>query len=117
MGKKRKIENHKTKFIGYRNYLLVKIILSNGWCTYLLEIDRKDSNESFLGMILKPDTELDKYMLSEILFEVMKKQGVLKNIEITALNKMTFKHAIKDETLNENMKKTLKRVMKKKLFI
>jgi hypothetical protein len=33
------------------------------------------------------------------------------------LNKMTFKHAIKDETLNENMKKTLKRVMKKKLFI
>lgn len=115
--KKRKIENHKTKFIGYRNYLLVKIILSNGWCTYLLEIDRKDSNESFLGMVLKPDTELDKYMLSEILFEVMKKQGVLKNIEITALNKMTFKHAIKDETLNENMKKTLKRVMKKKLFI
>ena len=115
--KKRKIENHKTKFIGYRNYLLVKIILSNGWYTYLLEIDRKDSNESFLGMVLKPDIELDKYMLSEILFEVMKKQGVLKNIEITALNKMTFKHAIKDETLNENMQKTLKRVIKKKLFI
>jgi hypothetical protein len=68
-------------------------------------------------MVLKPHTELDKYILSEILFEVMKKQGVLKNIEITALNKMTFKHAIKDETLNENMKKTLKRVMKKKLFI
>jgi len=115
--KKRKVENHKTKFIGYRNYLLIKIILSDGRCTYLFEIDRKDSNESFLGMLFKLDTELDKYMLSEILFEVMKKQGVLKNIEITALKKMTFKHAIKDDSLNENMKNTLRRAMKKGLFL
>jgi len=114
--KKRKIENHKTKFIGYRNYLLIKIVLNDGRCTYLFEIDRKDSNESFLGMLLKADAELDKYMLSEILFEVMKKQGVLKNIEITALKKTTFKHAIKDDTLNENMKNTLRRAMKKGLF-
>jgi hypothetical protein len=43
-------------------------------------------------------------------------QGVLKKVEIATLKKMTFKHAIKNDTLNENMKNTLRRAMKKGLF-
>ncbi|MBL1245000.1 MAG: hypothetical protein COA39_011555 [Sulfurimonas sp.] len=70
-------------------------------------------------MILGPahlNEEIDIYTLSELLNEIMLHQGVLKKVEIATLKKMTFKHAIKNDTLNENMKNTLRRAMKKGLF-
>jgi len=113
---KRKIMENKIEFLGYRNYLLIKIVLTDSRNIYLFEIDRKDSNESFLGMMFNLNGDLDTYLLSEILNEVMLKQGVLKKVEIATLKKMTFKHAIKDDTLNDNIENTLKRAMNKKLF-
>jgi len=43
-------------------------------------------------------------------------KGVLKKVEVAGLKKMCFNHAIKDDSSNVNMKKTLRRVMKKRLF-
>jgi hypothetical protein len=117
----RKVKNEKygRKFIGYRNYMLLKIVLSDNRYAYLFEIDKKDTENGFSGMILELahlNEEIDIYTLSELLNEVMLHQGVLKKVEIVTLKKMTFKHAIKNDTLNENMKNTLRRAMKKGLF-
>jgi len=99
--------------------MLIKIVLCDNRYVYLFEIDKKDTENGFSGMILglaHLNEEIDIHTLSELLNEVMLHQGVLKKVEITTLKKMTFKHAIKDDALNANMKNTLRRAMKKGLF-
>lgn len=117
----RKVKNEKygRKFIGYRNYMLIKVVLSDNRYAYLFEIDKKDTENGFSGMILglaHLNEEIDIYTLSELLNEVVLHQGVLKKVEIVSLKTMTFKHAVKDDALNENMKNTLRRAIKKGLF-
>jgi len=114
--RKRKQDNHRIKFIGYRNYLLIKIVLSDGRYAYLFEIDKKDTENGFSGMIFNLNEKIDSYLLSELLNDVMLHEGVLKNVKHSTLKKMTFKHTIKDDTLNENIQRTLKKAMKEKLF-
>ena len=86
----RKVKNEKygRKFIGYRNYMLLKIVLSDNRYAYLFEIDKKDTENGFSGMILELahlNEEIDIYTLSELLNEVMLHQGVLKKVEIATL--------------------------------
>ena len=117
----RKVKNERygRKFIGFRNYMLIKIVLCDNRYVYLFEIDKKDTENGFSGMILGHahlNEEIDIHILSEFLNEVMLHQGVLKRVEIASLKTMRFNHAIKDDALNENMKNTLRRAMKKGLF-
>jgi len=118
----KKVKNGKNgrEFIGYRNYILLKIVLSDSRYAYLFEIDRKDTENGFSGMILglaHLNEEIDTHILSELLNEVMLKLGVLKKVEVAGLKKMCFNHAIKDDSLNANIKNTLRRATKKGLFL
>jgi len=114
--KKYRRVNHKNDFLGYRNYVLLKIVLSNGKFSYLLEIDRKDK-EGFLGMFFSINRELDYISLVNILFEVMQQRGVVKNVILPELKTTTFKHQInKEENLNDNIHSALKKAMKNNLF-
>ena len=117
--RKVKNEKYRRKFIGYRNYMLIKIVLSDSRYAYLFEIDKKDTENGFSGMVLglrHNNEAIYTNTLSELLNEVMLHQGVLKKVEIATLKKMTFKHAIKNDTLNENIKNTLRKAIKKGLF-
>jgi len=115
--KKRKIQDHKTIFLGYRNYLLIKVVLSNGKYAYLLEIDRKDENESFLGMMFGIDSEIYHKMLVDLLYKVMEEQGVVKKIKLSGLKPITFRHKTnKEKNLNDNIQSALKKAMKNGLF-
>lgn len=115
--KKRKIQDHKTIFLGYRNYLLVKVVLSNGKYAYLLEIDRKDENESFLGMMLSIDIEICHKVLVDLLYKIMEEQGVVKKIKLSGLKPITFRHKTnKEKNLNDNIQGALKKALKNSLF-
>ena len=115
--KKRKIQDHKTIFLGYRNYLLVKVMLSNGKHAYLFEIDRKEQ-ESFLGMMFGTGSEIYYELLVDLLYKVMEEQGVVKKVELSGLRPITFRHKTnKAENLNDNIQSALKKALKNSLFI
>lgn len=114
--KKTKNHNHKNIFLGYRNYMLLKVILSNGKSAYVFEIDRKDK-EGFLGMMLSIGGEVYNEVLVEFLYKVMEEQGVVKKVKLPRLKPITFRHKTnKDENLNDNIQSALKKAMKNGLF-
>jgi len=113
---KRKIHDHKKIFLGYRNYLLAKIILSNGKHAYLFEIDRKEQ-ESFSGMMLGMNGEIYNEILVDLLYNVMDKQGVVKKVKLPGIKTITFRHKTnKAENLNDNIQSALKKAVKNGLF-
>lgn len=110
--KKRKIQNHKIIFLGYRNYLLIKVMLSNGKHAYLFEIDRKEQ-ESFLGMMFGTGGEMYNELLVDLLYKVMDEQGVVKKVKLPGIKPITFRHKTnKAENLNDNIQSALKKAMK-----
>ena len=114
--KKRKIKDHKTIFLGYRNYLLIKVMLSNGKHVYLFEIDRKEQ-ESFLGMMFGTGGEIYNEVLVDLLYKVMDEQGVVKKVKLPGIKPITFRHKTnKAENLNDNIQSALKKAMKNSLF-
>ena len=52
-----------------QNYLILKIVLSNNQYAYILEIDRKDDTESFLGLLFHPGYEMTQDTLEHLLFQ------------------------------------------------
>ncbi len=115
--KKRKIQDHKTIFLGYRNYLLIKVKLSNGKHAYLFEIDRKDENESFLGMMFSFGSEIYNEVLVDLLYKVMDELGVVKKVKLPGIKPITFRHKTnKTENLNDNIQSALKKAIKNGLF-
>lgn len=115
--KKRKIKNHKTIFLGFRNYMLLKVVLNNGKYAYMFEIDRKDENESFLGMVFSLGKEIDIATLVDLLYKVMEEQGVVKKVKLSGLKTITFRHQTnKEENLNDNIQSALKKAIKNGLF-
>ena len=113
---KRKNINHKREFFGYRNYLFVKIVLDDGRSAYIFEIDRKNNDNGFLGMILRLDYEMNSGFLVDFLSKVMKKEGVVKNIQCDGMKQITFKHHVKNGTLNDNISRKIKEAIIKNLF-
>ncbi len=108
----------KREFTGYRNYLLIKIVLTNGKFVYLFEIDRKDDNESFLGLVFNMGgAEVDGYSLNNLLSGVMDKTGRYVDGSIGVNSFMTFKHYEKDNSMISNIKNTLARANSKGLFV
>jgi len=115
--KKRKIIDHKTIFLGFRNYILLKIVLSDGRYTYLFEIDRKDENESFLGMMFSIGKEIDSRVLADILHEVIQEHGVVKKIKLPELEIIVFRHQTnKKDNLNDNIQSAMQRAIRNSLF-
>jgi hypothetical protein len=107
----------KRAFTGYRNYLLIKIVLTNGKSAYMFEIDRKDENESFLGMIFSVSGEINNKVLADLLYRVMEEQGVVKKVKIPGIQTETFRHKTnKEKNLNDNIQSALKKAMKNGLF-
>lgn len=114
--KKRKIQDHKTIFLGYRNYLLIKVMLSNGKYAYLFEIDRKEQ-ESFLGMMFGIGGEIYNELLVDLLDKVMDEQGVVKKVKLPRIKPITFRHKTnKAENLNDNIKGALRKAIRNGLF-
>lgn len=114
--KKRKIQDHKIIFFGFRNYLLIKVILSNGKHAYLFEIDRKEQ-ESFLGMMFGTGSEIYNELLVDLLYKVMDEQGVVKKVKLFGTKTITFRHKTnKAENLNDNIQSVLKKAIKNGLF-
>jgi len=114
--KKRKIQDHKTIFLGYRNYLLIKVILSNGKHAYLFEIDRK-VQDSFLGMMFGIGGDIYNELLVDLLYKVMDEQGVVKKVELPGIKPITFRHKTnKAENLNDNIQSALKKAIRNGLF-
>lgn len=92
-------------------------MLSNGKYAYLLEIDRKDENESFLGMMLSIDIEICHKVLVDLLYKIMEEQGVVKKIKLSGLKPITFRHKTnKEKNLNDNIQGALKKALKNSLF-
>ena len=109
--------NGRREFMGYRNYMLIKIILNNGKFMYLFEIDRKNQNEGFLGLLFNlGGNSIGLNHLVPILNKVMKQKGVFRKESIDADNFITFKHYEKNGSMIENIKNTIKKAYTKKLF-
>ncbi len=114
--RKTKNHNHKNIFLGYRNYMLIKITLNNGKFAYLLEIDRKEK-EGFLGMMFGNGGEIYNEVLVDLLYKVMNEQGVVKKVKLSGLKTITFRHQTnKEENLNDNIQSALKKAINNGLF-
>jgi hypothetical protein len=110
--------NGKREFTGYRNYLLIKIVLTNGKFAYMYETDRKDDNESFLGLVFNVGgAEMDAYGLNTLLSGIMNKAGRYANGSMGVNAFMAFKHHVKDNSMISNIKNTLVRANSKGLFV
>jgi len=115
--KKNKRKDNKNIFLGYRNYMLLEILLSNGKSAYLFEIDRKDENESFLGMMFSIGGKIYNDILIEFLYQVMEGKGVVKKVKLPRLKATIFGHKMnKDKNLNNNIQSALKKATKNGLF-
>ena len=74
--KLKKRENGELKELGYREYFLIEIKLIDKYC-YLLEIGKKESESSYLGVIFR-NTDLNKLRsvnLVEILKKIVENEG------------------------------------------
>ncbi|MDN5079603.1 hypothetical protein O8C89_03600 [Aliarcobacter butzleri] len=106
----KQIKEHKTEFLGNRKCLVLKICLNNASWFYLIEIERKDDNEGFSGLLFKPTKEFDKKELEDLLMDFINKKGIVKNIEYK--NKFViFKHSV--DKINNNLVDSYLRNFKK----
>lgn len=105
----------KREFVGLRNYLILKIVLSNNQYAYILEIDRKDDTESFLGLLFHPGYEMTQDTLEHLLFQTMDNKGVVKKINFHG-KKMAFKHTVQNESLDSCINKVLKKGIDSHIF-
>ena len=124
--KLKKRENGELKELGYREYFLIEIKLMDKYC-YLLEIGKKESESSYLGVIFRDSTFniLSNEELIKILKKVVKNEGNYskKDSSITDVKKLKavdlgvkyekYSHKF-NETLNEfvNLKPNIKNKMK-----
>lgn len=119
-------ENNELKELGYREYFLIEIELVDMYC-YLLEIGKKESESSYLGVIFR-DSAFNRFSsknLSEILKKIVENEGNYskKDPTIIAVKKLkavnlgvrykTYSHKF-DEKLNrfENLEKAIKEKIK-----
>lgn len=74
--KLKKRENGELKELGYREYFLIEIKLIDKYC-YLLEIGKKESENSYLGVIFRDSifNKLSNEELIKILKKVVKNEG------------------------------------------
>lgn len=104
--------------LGYRNYVLIKVILNDGRFVYIFEIDRKSKGESFKGFIFNfHGNEIDINTLVNFLNNVIDNEGQYDEESIRIEKYMTFKHHIKNDTIFDNIRNTLIRANNKGLFI
>ena len=119
-------ENNELKELGYREYFLIEIELVDMYC-YLLEIGKKESESSYLGVIFR-DSAFNRFSsknLSEVLKKIVENEGNYskKDPTIIAVKKLkavnlgvrykTYSHKF-DEKLNrfENLEKAIKEKIK-----
>lgn len=119
-------ENNELKELGYREYFLIEIELVDMYC-YLLEIGKKESESSYLGVILR-DSAFNRFSsknLSEILKKIVENEGNYskKDPTIIAVKKLkavnlgvrykTYSHKF-DEKSNRfvNLEKAIKEKIK-----
>ena len=119
-------ENNELKELGYREYFLIEIELVDMYC-YLLEIGKKESESSYLGVIFG-DSAFNRFSsknLSEILKKIVENEGNYskKDPTIITVKKLkavnlgvrykTYSHKF-DEKLNrfENLEKAIKEKIK-----
>lgn len=97
----KRIIDHKKQNVGYRNYILIKILLNNGQCIYLFEIDRKEVNRGYLGLLFGINgAALTQDVLGDLLYGVMKKKGIYDNTSMKLTDTLTYKHyADKDKMI------------------
>lgn len=95
----KEIKEHKRTYSGNRKCFVLKICLNNGIWFYLIEIERKDDKEGFSGLLLKPIKEFDKNELEDLLINIIKKKGIVKNIKFKDKFAI-FKHSIDKKTNN-----------------
>ena len=95
----KEIKEHKRTYNGNRKCFVLKICLNNGIWFYLIEIERKDDKEGFSGLLLKPIKEFDKNELEDLLINIIKKKGIVKNIKFKDKFAI-FKHSIDKKTNN-----------------
>lgn len=121
--KLKKRENGELKELGYREYFLIEIKLIDKYC-YLLEIGKKESESSYLGVIFRDSTfnKLSNEELIRILKKVVKNEGNYskKDSSITDVKKLKavdlgvkyekYSHKF-DETLNKflNLESNIKK--------
>lgn len=115
-------ENNELKELGYREYFLIEIELVDRYC-YLLEIGKKESESSYLGVIFRDlvSNRLSSKKLTEILKKIVKNEGnyskkdptiigvkKLKAVDLGVKYK-TYSHKF-DEKINKfvNLKKLIK---------
>lgn len=106
----KQIKEHKKESIGNRKCFVLKICLNNGIWFYLIEIERKDDNEGFSGLLLKPTIEFNKNQLEDLLIDIIKKKGIVKNIKFKDKFEV-FKHSV--DKVNNNLVDSFLRNFKK----
>lgn len=95
----KEIKEHKRAYSGNRKCFVLKICLNNGIWFYLIEIERKDNEKGFSGLLLKPINEFNKSELEDLLINIIKKKGIVKNIKFKDKFEV-FKHSL-DKTKND----------------
>lgn len=111
-----KIIKNKKAFLGYRKYLLIKLELRDGNFIYLLEIDRKDDDEGFQGLIFNHGSKIDEKQLFNLLEEITKVNGVLPKAKLQK-KYFTFRHISGiDGKMVISMHNILKKAYKNELF-
>lgn len=111
----------------YRRFMLVKIKLSNGRCTYLLEIDRKTGKESFSGYMFNYfNEEISEKRLKNLIRRIIQNKGAFSTLD-KKLHKMInikypvdvqklFTHQKIKKSMYEKVKKVIKDAYLENLF-
>lgn len=102
---------------GFRRFMLIKIVLSDGRYTYLLEIDRVKESESYSGLIFSNEKPLSDRELKALISVIIqnngiysklnKKKKIREEIKLPVNFQMLFGHQKIQDSMYEKMKKVM----------
>lgn len=121
------IKNDKEKE-DYRRFMLIKIVLNNGQHTYLLEIDRKSTSESYSGFIFNYfDQDISERFLKKLIKQIVKNKGKYSKLDKSVHKmidliypvdiQMIFGHQKIENSMYKKMKKVMREAYSNGLFL
>jgi len=113
----KKIEEGKDTLEGFRRFMLIKIVLSDGKYTYLLEIDRAKEADAYSGVIFSNGKKLDRIELQTLTNKIISNKGIysklnkdkkaFEEIKLPVKFQMIFEHRKIQNSMYEKMKKVM----------
>jgi len=89
-----KVYNRQELIFIPRGALLLELCLINGKKAYLLEIEQKNSRDSYAGIIFNVQGSFTKDEIKNFLVEIAKNKGVVRQQKNNSLQPITLKHVL-----------------------